>query len=306
MRSCGVQLFHLQHLEYSITDRERWTVEELRWNSEQAHKYFHAVSELKARVSRHEPPDLCIPWLAAHACSVMSLIVASSRALQEEIDGKVANLPAIALHKSIGSARLALVGITDWHRQLHRISRHSSSVHTGTGELGRSTGGQHAVVLHDACAAMVKGMDRLTLHACYMRGLSFLVRERSVRAIVTPHGPLSKDEGLLVDDLLLFFMHEPKRMFHDCLDACGSGNEIAGLTTVRLLLHGSYQRWENERNIEVCCSGESSVPRVDLVSDQHPCLGRAETRMVVWVYSLHLNRCKMVYLSTPCNAATKV
>ena len=245
MKSCVVQIRHLINM-YRHT--RPGAEDALMHNkSEQARDYLHAVSKVTDLAARHEPPDFCIPWLAAHACSVLSLIVTSSRALQEEIDSKLANLPAIELHKAIGSARLALIGITDWHRQLHRISRHSSSVHTRTGELGRSTGGQHLVVLHDACAAMVKGMDRLILHACYKEGDIHLVHQHLVRATVTPHGPLSEDEGELVKHLLLFFMDKPKTMFHDCLDACGSGDQFAGLSTVRLLLHGSYQRWENER-----------------------------------------------------------
>ena len=213
-------------------------VQELRTDPTKAHDYFRVVSELQDADARQGALVSDTPWLAAHAYSILSLIASTSRALEEEVNGKVANLPAIELHKAVGSARLALIGITDWHRQLSRLCRRSSTMLTG--QASPSTrpdpGMQYrSKLLDDACAAMVMGMDRLILHARYMEDASIYMHDRTLAAITAPHGPLSHGEGELVHKLLEFFKDVPRTMFEDGLHACEPRDDSASPFEVRLL-----------------------------------------------------------------------
>ena len=224
-----MQLCHLLRLErkvknmygpYPARDYDKVFVQKLLRDPAEAREHFKTFSNLLDHEAMKGLPDFSTPWLAAHSCSVLSLIVAASRAVQEEVDGKVANLPAMELHKGVGCARLALIGITDWHRQLSRVSRHSSTMRTGLGEPSDIAGGQYSSALDDACAAMMMGMDRLILHARSMGFVSLYIHERSAPAIVEPHGPLSEAEGTKVKHLLQFFKDVPRKMYEDALAAC--------------------------------------------------------------------------------------
>ena len=256
VEKCVVQLCHLLHLEtkvkdmrepYPARDRDLVTVQSFLRDPAQAREYFKGFSNLLDHEAMKGLPDFSTPWLAAHSCSVLSLIVATSRAVQEEVDGKVANLPAMELHKGVGSARLALIGITDWHRQLSRVSRHCSTMRTGLGEPSDVAGGQHSRALDDACAAMVMGMDRLILHARSMGYVSLYRHERSAPAIVEPHGPLSEAEGTKVKHLLQFFKDVPRKMYEDAWAACYlQPHEESAKMEVWFLRCGSDQRQENE------------------------------------------------------------
>ena len=145
------------------------------------------------------------PFLIAYACSIISLIVSASTGIRAEVNEKVAKLPAMERDEHVGNARLALIGITDLHRQLSRV--HTSSTHG----LNEST------TLDVACKALVKAADRLVMHAHYMYGSSLYIHQRTVPALLLPEGPLCKGEDEALHKLLRFFQRLPEALFKDSL-----------------------------------------------------------------------------------------
>eukprot|EP00892_Ulva_mutabilis_P002581 jgi/Ulvmu1/12323/UM089_0007.1 len=62
------------------------------------------------------------PLITAWSTSTISCIVAAATATKPEQNEKIAKMPALQFHHVVGTARLALTGITDLHRQLLRAS----------------------------------------------------------------------------------------------------------------------------------------------------------------------------------------
>ena len=177
--------------------------------------------------------DSLQPFLVAYACSSISLIVFASTALKAEIDEKVAKLPAMDRDESVGNARLALIGITDLHKQLSRVGTSSGQAchepHPDGGSDQPPGSAAQAAEEHPlACMrthnkldvarqAMVKAADRLVMHAHYMHCPGLYTHQRLVAAVVQPHGPLRKGEGDALADLLRFFKGLPEELFQDPL-----------------------------------------------------------------------------------------
>lgn len=167
------------------------------------------------------------PFLVAYACSIITLIMSASTGLHVEVDDKVAQLPAMERDEHVGNARLALIGITDLHRQLSRgctsSAQRGNKPHPRAGSNMQDRSGAQAANkdstirnnLDVACKALVKAADRLVMHAHYMYGSSLYIHKRSVAALLQPEGPLCKGEGEALDNLLGFFQRLPHALFQD-------------------------------------------------------------------------------------------
>ena len=279
MSGNDVQLLHLhrQLVQSSRGDAtSRKACERMLADARQSHKLFqdfHAGEPAggSARSSAPAPPvlsgQLCSPavraeglhpFLVAYTCSIFSLIVSASTGLQTEVNEKVSKLPAVELHEEVGTARLALIGITDLHRQLcHNSIRMSGSPTIRTPQPGSSgqlapapccsgtpracmrEEGPYVVgpsrpgrVLEHACAAMVIAADRLLLHAHYMHGFSLYLHRRTVAAVVRPHGPLSEADAAVLEELLRFFKGLPEEMCRGGVDSWDPRNPGASLCQV--------------------------------------------------------------------------
>ena len=181
------------------------------------------------------------PLLAAYSCSTLSLAVSAASGLQAEVSNKVAKLPPLLLHEEVGTARLALIGITDLHRQLSRLRTRESPGRRKPGpggsawqgsrqqrpRMGKETPGSRGPceqqrVLEVACSAAVAVADRLALHGQYTEGCGLYLHRRSA-AVVRPYGPLSKEEGTALEKLLLIFESYPELMCADVCDLYGGG-----------------------------------------------------------------------------------